>query len=134
MANDLICLDTSILIDYFRKTRKENSFFFELVEQYSSFAVSVITEFEILCGCNPEQKEFWKKFLQGVLVIPFDSKANDEAIKIFQDLKRNGNLIEIPDLFIGATAKAYNLKLATLNEKDFIRISGLELLTKKKEL
>jgi predicted nucleic acid-binding protein len=30
MANELICLDTSVLIDYFRKTNKENSFLFEL--------------------------------------------------------------------------------------------------------
>lgn len=131
MANELICLDSSILIDYFRKAKKENSFFFELSNQYSSFAVSIITEFEILSGSNQNQKGFWDKFFEHVLVIPFDSKANEEAIKIFKELKRNGNLIDIPDLFIGATAKAYNLRLATLNEKDFARISGLEILIKK---
>jgi len=65
-----------------------------------------------------------------VLILPFDSQANAEAIKIFKELKRNRNLIDIPDLFIGATAKVHNLKLATLNEKDFVRISGLELLIK----
>jgi tRNA(fMet)-specific endonuclease VapC len=48
MANELICLDTSVLIDYFRKTNKENSFLFELTKRYSRFAVSAITEFEIL--------------------------------------------------------------------------------------
>lgn len=131
MANELICLDSSILIDYFRKTKKENSFFFELSNQYSSFAVSVITEFEVISGSNQNQKEFWDKFFQRVLVLPFDSKVNEEAIKIYRELKRNGNLIDIPDLFIGATAKAYNLKLATLNEKDFVRIPGLEILGKK---
>jgi tRNA(fMet)-specific endonuclease VapC len=132
MANELICLDSSILIDYFRKTQKENSFFFELSNQYSSFAVSIITEFEILCGSNQNQKEFWTELFRNILVIPFDNKSNEEAIQIFQELKRNGKMIDIPDLFIGATAKAYNLKLATLNEKDFSQISSLELLTKKK--
>ena len=131
MADELICLDSSILIDYFRKTKKDNSFFFELSNRYSSFAVSIITEFEILSGSNQKQKGFWDKFFEYVLVIPFDSKANEEAIKIFKELKRNGILIDIPDLFIGATAKAYNLKLAILNEKDFVRISGLEILIKK---
>jgi len=131
MANELICLDTSVLIDYFRKTKKENSFFFELSNQYSSFAVSIITEFEVLSGSNSTQKEFWEEFFQRILVIPFESKSNKEAIQIFQELRSQGNLIEMPDLLIGATAKAYNLKLATLNEKDFRRIRGLSLLTKQ---
>jgi predicted nucleic acid-binding protein len=131
MANELICLDTSILIEYFRKTKKENSFFVELTNQYSLFAVSIVTEFEILSGSNQDQKVFWDKFFQHILVLPFDSKSNEQAIIIFQELKRSGNLIDIPDLFIGATAKAYGLKLATLNDKDFSRISGLEILTKK---
>lgn len=39
-------------------------------------------------------------------------------------------LIEIPDLFIGATAKYHNLKLATLNTKYFKPISGLQLIVK----
>lgn len=131
MANEVICLDSSILIDYFRKSKKENSFFFELSNQYSSFAVSVITEFEILSGSNQKQKEFWDQFFRYILVIPFDHKANEEAIKIFHDLKKKRNLIDLPDLFIGATAKAHDLKLATLNEKDFSRISGLKILTKE---
>ncbi|KGE87019.1 type II toxin-antitoxin system VapC family toxin [Phaeodactylibacter xiamenensis] len=133
MANEVICLDSSILIDYFRKSKKENSFFFELSNRYSSFAVSVITEFEILSGSNQKQKDFWNQFFHQILVIPFDHKSNKEAIKIFHDLKRQRKLIDLPDLFIGATAKAHNLKLATLNEKDFSRISGLEILSKKKK-
>lgn len=133
MAKEVICLDSSILIDYFRKSKKENSFFFELSNQYSSFAVSVITEFEILSGSNQKQKAFWDQFFRYTLVIPFDRKSNEEAIKIFHDLKSKRKLIDLPDLFIGATAKANDLKLATLNQKDFSRISGLELLTKEKK-
>jgi tRNA(fMet)-specific endonuclease VapC len=44
-------------------------------------------------------------------------------------LKQKSKLIEIPDLFIGATAKAHSLKLATLNERHFSRIEGLELIS-----
>jgi tRNA(fMet)-specific endonuclease VapC len=129
MASELICLDTSVLIDYFRKVKKEKSFFFALTSQYSSFAVSVITEFEIQIGSNESQKGFWDDFFRQVLVLPYDRRANDEAVRIFKDLKSTGNLIDMPDLLIGATAKAHNMKLATLNEKDFERIPGLELLT-----
>jgi predicted nucleic acid-binding protein len=38
-------------------------------------------------------------------------------------------MIEIPDMLIGATAKANNLKLATLNKKHFERIKNLEIIT-----
>lgn len=64
------------------------------------------------------------------VILPFDQKASKEAILIYQQLKQSGNLIEMPDLFIGAVAKANGLKLATLNEKHFARIPGLELITK----
>ena len=132
MENEIICLDSSILIDFFRKTKKENSFFFKLTNQYSSFAVSVITEFEILSGSNQKQKEFWDEFFRDVVVIPLDSKVNQEAVRIFQMLKSAGNLIDMPDLFIGATAKAHHLKLATLNRKHFERIPELELISRNK--
>ncbi len=132
MAKELICLDTSVLIDYFRKTKKENSFFYKLTRNYSLFAVSVISEFEIHCGSTSQQQEFWNALFQNITVIPFDSHANQEAVKIFKELKIKNMLIDIPDLLIGATAKAHKLQLATLNEKHFARIDGLKLITKVK--
>lgn len=128
MENELICLDTSILIEYLRKKNKENSFFFKLTQNYQSFAVSVITEFEIFNGCTQDQHPFWESFFQNITVIPFDSLVNYEAVKIYKDLKKKSKLIDIPDLFIGATAKAHHLKLATLNVKHFSRIGGLEII------
>jgi len=119
MANELICIDTSVLIDYFRKTQKANSFFYELTKNYSEFAVSVITEFEIYCGVKSDQQTFWNKLFDQFEILPFDSKSNIEAVTIYQQLKRKSKLIEMPDLLIGATAKSKGLKLATINVKHF---------------
>ena len=58
MAKLLICLDTSVLIDYFRKENKSKTFFFKLAKDHR-FAISVLTKFEILVGSNEQQKEFW---------------------------------------------------------------------------
>jgi predicted nucleic acid-binding protein len=129
MENELICLDTSVLIDYFRKTKKENSFFYDISKQYQLFAVSVITSFEIYSGSTTEQKKFWDKCFQRFQVLSFDQKVNDEAVRVFKNLKATGNLIDIPDLFIAATAISNKLKLVTLNAKHFNRIEGLELIT-----
>jgi len=128
VESKLICLDTSVLIDYFRKTKKSNSFLYKLTEQYSLFAVSIITQYEIYLGSNEDQDSFWDQFFESITVLPFDAKANKQAIRIYRELKQKSKLIEIPDLLIGATAKAHSLKLATLNERHFSRIEGLELI------
>lgn len=126
----MICLDTSVLIDFFRKTQKENSFFYELTASYDNFAVSVITEFEIYSGSNSEQQEFWDQFFANCTILPFDSRAGQIAAKTYQKLKQRNKLIAMPDLLIGATAIANKIKLATLNTKDFERLDELKLITK----
>jgi tRNA(fMet)-specific endonuclease VapC len=125
---ELICLDTSVLIDFFRKKDKSKSFFFELTKKYKLFSVSVITEYEILVGSKSETDVFWNVFFDKITVLPFDKEANKEAVKIFKQLKKDNKLIEIPDILIGAIAKANNLKLATLNKKHFERIKELEII------
>ena len=121
---------TSVLIDYFRKTKKSNSFLYKLTEHYSLFAVSIITQYDIYVGSNEDQDSFWDHFFDSITVLPFDAKANEEAIKIYRELKKQNKLIEIPDLLIGATSVANSLKIATLNDKHFSRIEGLELISK----
>lgn len=128
MEKEIICLDTSILIDFFRKTKRENSAFYKLNQKYSLFAVSVITEYEILAGSNELQREFWNTFFDKVVVLPFDSSVNKVAVDIHNELKRKSKLIEIPDIFIAATAISNSMKLATLNTKHFDRIDNLELV------
>lgn len=125
----MICLDTSILIDFFRKEKKENSLFFRLTQQYRIFTVSVITEYEIFVGSNQEQQEFWENFFSRIVVLPFDSASSQMAVQIFKDLKAKNKLIEIPDILIAATAMQNNLPLATTNLKHFDRIEGLELVS-----
>ena len=130
MEKQIICLDTSVLIDYYRKVNKANTFFFELTKKYELFAVSAITEYEIYCGSNSEQDLFWNNFFDLIITLPFDSKANKETILIERELKKKNKLIDIPDLMIAGTAIANNLKLATLNIKHFERIKNLELIKK----
>jgi predicted nucleic acid-binding protein len=116
MENEIICLDTSILIDFYRKKVKETSVFFQLTTKYKLFAVSIITEYEIMIGANVEQAEYWTGFFDRVTILPFDKAANDAAKAITKRLKATNQLIEIPDIFIGATAFSNGLKIAPLNK------------------
>ncbi|NJL75631.1 MAG: type II toxin-antitoxin system VapC family toxin [Saprospiraceae bacterium] len=127
----MICLDTSVLLEYFRKTKKENAFLTALLSRYDVFATSVITEFEIYSGATDEQMKFWDTFFQQIDILPLNTEAIQIAATLFKQLKLQNSLIDMPDLFIAATALSYQLPLATLNVKHFERIHQLELIKKE---
>ena len=57
----LIFLDSFVLIEYFRKTKKENSFLYtlQLEQGYQGFPFSAVVKIEIYKGVNNRQKMFW---------------------------------------------------------------------------
>ena len=128
MADKVILVDTSILIDYYRKTDKENSIWVSLVRQGYSFAVSAVSKYEIFSGANSNQLSFWENVFQSINVIPFDEFVVDTAVLLNSNLKKKRKQIDIADLFIAATAVAHNLPLTTLNKKHFERIDTLKLI------
>ncbi|HXS57363.1 MAG TPA: type II toxin-antitoxin system VapC family toxin [Hanamia sp.] len=128
MADKLVLIDTSILIDLFRKTDKNNSALIALVRQGYDYCISAITEYEIYTGAALGQVEFWNNFLQKTEVLPFDKVVAKVAVDINRDLKTKRKQIAIPDLFIAATAIANNLPFATLNRKHFDRIDHLNIV------
>lgn len=128
MAKRVILLDTSILIDYYRKTDKSNSVWVNLIDVGFDFAISVVTKYELLAGAKPKQIEFWETVLQKVTIIPFDEDCVDTAIRLSTLLKKSNKQIDIADLFIASTALSNNLSIATLNKKHFERIDELEVI------
>lgn len=128
MANKIILVDTSLLIDYFRKTDKSKSKLAQLVKQDYIFYISVITEFDFFAGTSANQIVFWEDFLRQIHVLPFDKVAVKIAVKINTILKRKRKQIDLPDLFIAATAISNGLSLATLNIRHFERVDNLQLI------
>ncbi len=127
----LVFLDSSVLIEYFRKSNKANSFFYLLqsAQGYNGFLVSGVVHIEIFRGINLKQKAFWENLFQDLMFAPFGVKATNEAIKIEQELKLKRRSLPIADLIIAATASSLNIPLATLNTQHFINISGLSIIT-----
>jgi tRNA(fMet)-specific endonuclease VapC len=128
MENKIVLVDTSILIDLFRKTDKSNSALIALVRNGYTYSISAVTEYEIYCGASLIQTNFWDDFLRKTDVLLFDKKVARIAVEINIDLKRKSKQISIPDLFIAATAIANNLLFATLNKKHFSRVEGLTMI------
>jgi len=128
MADKKIMLDSSILIEYFRKTDKSKSILVKHSMAYDKLYISTITEFEIINGSTPAQFDFWNNMLTGFTILDFDSKTARQAAVVVQQLKRKIKSIDKPDLFIAATAISHGLILDTLNKKHFEFIDDLDLL------
>jgi tRNA(fMet)-specific endonuclease VapC len=127
MENKVVLLDTSILIEYYRKKDKSKSTLFNLSNTYPEFAVSAVTHFEIYKGTSTDKLNFWNSFFSTISILPFTAEISAEAVNIDAGLKKKRKQIAIADLFIAATA-FHNLPLATLNKKHFERIDKLEVL------
>ncbi len=128
MENEKLLIDTSILIDYFRRTDKEKSRLIHHFRRFQKIYISSITEFEIYNGATDAHKEFWDKMLTRIIVLDFDSLAAREAARIVSELKPKRKTIDKPDLFIAAIAIVNGLTFDTLNVKHFIHIDSLKLL------
>lgn len=122
----MICLDSSVLIEYYRKIKKEKSFLFQLAATYS-FAIPAIVKYEIYRG--GDSGLYWDKIFKSTPILPFDNGCAETAAKIYLDLRYRNKIIGTDDILIAATAINNNLKLGTLNKKDFERIEGLDILT-----
>lgn len=122
-------VDSTILIDYFRKTDKNNSRLVNHFKNYDRLYISSVTEFEVINGSTSAHLQFWNQMLSGFIVLDFDSKAARKATEIVRQLKTKRKSIDKPDLFIAATAIVHGLTLDTTNKKHFIHIDALELLS-----
>jgi tRNA(fMet)-specific endonuclease VapC len=128
MAKQLILVDTSVLIDYFRKQDKERSVFLQLARSGYEMTISSVTEFEIYSGVSVAQESFWTELLDQIHIIPFGSLEARRAVALQKELKRSRKQLDVPDLFFAATALAHELSLASLNRKHFDRVPGLKVV------
>lgn len=128
MAEKLILADTSLLIDFFRKSDKSKTQLIALTKMGYKFSICVITEYEIYACATRDQLNYWQEFLNKIDVIPLDGSAIKEAVQINDTLKSKRKQIDLADLFIAAIAVSNNLPVATLNKKHFERVENLKLV------
>ncbi len=124
---EVICLDSTVLIEYYRKTKKENSFLFRLAAHYQ-FKISAIVKYEVYRG-DKKDDVIWTLIFNTIEILPFDDECAEIAAKIYKELKLKRKLIDTDDILIAATSIKNDLPLATLNQKHFERIDNLQIIT-----
>lgn len=110
----------------------------DVIARYGSsqdYAISVVTIAElqhgVRCADSERRRRLREAFLSDVLQF-FPVFALDVAVALRvgdldANLKSRGLPLLLPDIIIAATAMHFDYSVATLNVKDFRRISGISL-------
>jgi tRNA(fMet)-specific endonuclease VapC len=98
-------------------------------------AISVITVSELLHGVHratgaqrARRSAFVEHLLSGLQAIPVTEPVARMHADVWAQLAQAGRIIGAHDLWIGATALAHGLGVATRNTEDFERIPGLRVV------
>ena len=87
MADKELMVNSTILIDFFHKTDKDNSRLVSHFRVYNSLYISSVTEFEVINGATPAHLQFLNQMLSRFAILDFDSKAARQAASIVKQLK-----------------------------------------------
>lgn len=82
-------------------------------------AISAISIGEIISKASKTEKEKLSLLISKFGVLPVDQVVAEIAGSYRLEFSRKKNKIFLLDCFIAATARLYNLKLSTMNVKDF---------------
>ena len=118
-----ICIDTDIIIAILKKDPQALQFIKRMTEK--ELYITTITVFELLLRST--HLDIVKEFIETLNILPFDTSASVKASEIYKELKEKGNLIDMRDIFIAATAITNHCTLATNNIKDFVRIKEVKV-------
>lgn len=123
--NDIL-IDTSVIIDHLRIPDKSSSLLYKLAHKRIPLFISIITHTELYSGKSVwEHKNAQKELellMSGLTILPLTQSISGQAGKI-----RAQQAIHLFDAIIAGTALEHSLILATLNEKDFKKITRLKL-------
>jgi len=130
-------LDTNTISNLLRgEGNIEKNFQQEIIRARNLYAIPLIVVFEIkrwlLDKPTKQLKDFAIQF--NLLFQSVEEEADmpaavwNKAAEIYIELKRKGQLIKEADILIAAYCLANNYTLVTRNTRDFIRISGVNLV------
>jgi len=119
----MILLDTNILIEYLKGDKS-------LIEPYhfEELFINDIVVMELYQGARSKSDlNFIVKNISDFKIL----KSHDEIMKLATALVKEYNLshnMKMMDAIIASTAMVYDMKLMSLNRKDFIYLDGLSLI------
>jgi len=121
----VILCDTNVIIEILKGDEKT----IKIIERIGleNIAISSVTVMELYFGAlNKRELNKIKKYLKALNIAHFDNSVSELAVSMIESYSKSHGL-QIPDAIIAATALSLEIKLFTLNLKDFRYIDGLKL-------
>ena len=127
MAEPFIVIDSDILIDVSRGISQVVDKLEDL-EQTNKLSVSVITQLELMVGCeNKEEFKELNTFLEKFTIFHVSEIISSKAVELFEQYRLSHG-VKIADMLIASTALVYDVELISKNQKDFKFIDDLKLV------
>jgi len=128
----MVVLDTDILVSFIRGNEEAINKINNYYNSESSVMTTSMTVFELFRGAfashNSEKKVGDIELLiEDLDILDFDTRSSKIVGKIYNELKRNGKIIDILDMFIASISISNNETLVTRNIKHFSRIPKLKI-------
>lgn len=83
---------------------------------------------ELAAGASLRERERWTRFIAPFYVLASNAEVSWEYGQAFQHLQKNEQLIGTNDLWIAATALAYQMPVVTRNVEHYRRVPGLDVM------
>ena len=126
----IYCLDTDIIIEYFRgndavKNKIEN------IGENDSIGLTWLSVYEFFKGIcvsgKFEEEDFLIRMVNSAIMMEETYESSKMGGEIYASLKKSGNLLNDADILIASIVKEHGAVLITNNEDHFNRIAGLKI-------
>jgi predicted nucleic acid-binding protein len=129
LENELIVVDTDVVIDFFNGVFPGAEIMSKLISG-QEVALTSISVFELYAGIEGKRRlSQIETLIQGVTILPLDVIEAVIAGRIYTQLKSKGQLVGTHDILIAATCVANRIPLYTKNVAHFSKIEDILILT-----
>jgi predicted nucleic acid-binding protein len=124
-----VLVNTTIIIDHFRKLKKDHTHFIRAIRKFDNLYISAMTLYEVEFVYERDKRPSeLSELLPFLKLLPIDDPTARQAASLHSDLIAQNKDIGIRDVFIASTALVHQLPLLTLNIKHFERVPALSLI------
>jgi tRNA(fMet)-specific endonuclease VapC len=129
LENQLIVMDTDILIDFFSNVTPGAEIVSTLISREEAVLTSV-SVFELYAGVEGKRRlKQIETLIQNLMILPLDVFEAAMAGRIYTQLKTKGQMIGTHDILIAAICLINGLPLYTKNVMHFSKIEDLQVLS-----
>ena len=128
---DALILETSFLVDLERELIANSpgpaQSFLES-RQAQKLHITFTIAGELAAGPRMNERSRWDKLVSPFEVLPSTPEVSWRYGRLYRYLRDNGLLIDANDLWMAATARAFEMPVVTRNERHFARVPDLDVI------